>query len=101
MAGFASLFTTKTFADALSFAATGKMPNANAANSPTAAPAQAQNTNMASTSRASKQLSSGADLGLGDQISQQLAEQEDERKKKLLGSKMGVGATDTLGLGGY
>ncbi len=47
------------------------------------------------------QLSSGADLGLGDQISQQLADQEEERKKKMLAPKMGLGGPDALGLGGY
>lgn len=49
-----------------------------------------------------KQLSlapASADLGLGGQIHQQLADQEEERKKKLMGgSKLGGSVGDALGL---
>lgn len=41
-----------------------------------------------------------ADLGLGDQITQQLADQEEERKKKMMGAshKLGGSVGDALGL---
>ena len=52
---------------------------------------------------ARKQLSlapASADLGLGDQITQQLSDQEEERKKKMMGAshKLGGSLGDALGL---
>lgn len=91
----ASLFTNPTVFGAIASSISGQPmstftnPQGSAA-SPTAASKKSAATGQAAT-----------DLGLGDQLKQQATDQEEEeRKRKMLGSVRSGSAADTLGLGG-